>query len=378
MHSPFFLHPQLLPRLVRYLNRHPALSYAFAPDCVGSASQGPRADEGARERFDELPVALDWLARRGAEVTPDELWSTLAPLLVDLAGNSHRAELNVEKLFNPYLPGRGRMGVVELRALRMPPTPDRLVALAALFRAIAARLAVSPYEEPLLDWGPRLHGEWALPFFQREDLETVLLDLETHGLGLGPLLRAEILRGPEPWAEISLGNSTLELTPALSFWPLFGDVASQESAGSRFVDSSSSRLQILVRSEDGQARGTVSAHGWHVPLRTLPGGRQAIGIVTWRAFAPRPGLHPGVPPCDPLVLEWTTPQGQRRIALHGWNPLSGAYDGLPLDAAEARRRRLARVVITPLAAPTPAHTSEAGGFGLDLRAPSAPPPKLPA
>ena len=249
VHSPFFLHPQLLPRLVRYLNRHPALSYAFAPDCVGSASQGPRADEGARERFDELPVALDWLARRGAEVTPDELWSTLAPLLVDLAGNSHRAELNVEKLFNPYLPGRGRMGVVELRALRMPPTPDRLVALAALFRAIAARLAVSPYEEPLLDWGPRLHGEWALPFFQREDLETVLLDPRPMAWGSAHSF-APRSSGSRAVGRISLGNSTLELTPALSFWPLFGDVASQESAGSRFVDSA------LPASKSSSARRT--------------------------------------------------------------------------------------------------------------------------
>jgi len=52
--SPFFLKPQLLPRLVRYLNRHPALFYAFAPDCVGSASQGPRPDEGVRQRHEAL------------------------------------------------------------------------------------------------------------------------------------------------------------------------------------------------------------------------------------------------------------------------------------------------------------------------------------
>ncbi|HET8935537.1 MAG TPA: transglutaminase family protein, partial [Polyangiales bacterium] len=81
--SPFFRWPQLLPGLVRYTNRHPSLSYYFASACCGSASQAPRADEGVRERFDELGVALDYLSARGAAATPKELWGTLSPLLVD-------------------------------------------------------------------------------------------------------------------------------------------------------------------------------------------------------------------------------------------------------------------------------------------------------
>src|SRR5262249_5924809 len=67
--SPFFRHPDVLPGLVRYLNNHPSLSYWFASECTGSASQAPRPDEGVRERFDELAVTLDWcdrLAARGA------------------------------------------------------------------------------------------------------------------------------------------------------------------------------------------------------------------------------------------------------------------------------------------------------------------------
>ena len=46
--SPFFVEPHLLPRLVRYFNRHPSLSYWQAPDSIGSGSQAPRADEGRR------------------------------------------------------------------------------------------------------------------------------------------------------------------------------------------------------------------------------------------------------------------------------------------------------------------------------------------
>src|SRR5262249_60893469 len=59
--SPFLLFPSLLPGLVRAADRHPSLSYWFSTDCVGSASQAPRADEGVRERFEELAVALDRL-----------------------------------------------------------------------------------------------------------------------------------------------------------------------------------------------------------------------------------------------------------------------------------------------------------------------------
>ena len=153
--SPFFLRPRLLPSLVRYLNHHPSLSYAFAPECVGSAGAGAapgrgrpgalrRAGRGARPagpaRRPRAGGALDVARARCSSTRP---------------GNSHRAEVNVEKLWNPHLPGRGKMGVVELRALRMPPAPERLLALGALFRAVAARLARAPFEEPLLDWGPR-------------------------------------------------------------------------------------------------------------------------------------------------------------------------------------------------------------------------------
>ncbi len=382
--SPFFLRPQLLPRLVRYANRHPSLSYAFAPDCAGSAGQGPRADEGVRERFEELPVALDRLAARGDRVMPEELWSALAPLLVDASGNSHRAEINVEKLWNPSLGERGRLGVVELRALRMPPTPERLVAVAALFRALAARLAAVPYEEPLVDWGASLHELFGLPWFQRQDLEAVLDDLEDRGFGLGPRLRQELLSPQELVAAVELDGARLEIAPAVAFWPLFGDVASQERSGARLVDSSAVRLQLLVTAPPGELPGTIAAAGWRVPLQPLEGdASRHLGSVIYRAFPPRPGLHPGLPSSDPLVLIWE--RGSRRLSLllHGWNPTGGAYHGLPDGASEARRRRRERVSISSQTSTGPSGPGRPGrdtGFTLDLRrvVEAARPPAAPA
>ncbi|HEV7558664.1 MAG TPA: transglutaminase family protein, partial [Kofleriaceae bacterium] len=83
--SPFIRYPHVLPALIRYVNNHPSLSYWFANECVGSASPGPRPDEGTRERVGELEVTLGWLeaeADRG-ELSPEMMWQALEPLLVD-------------------------------------------------------------------------------------------------------------------------------------------------------------------------------------------------------------------------------------------------------------------------------------------------------
>ena len=361
--SPFFRRPHLLPSLVRYLNHHPALSYAFAPDCVGSAGQGPRPDEGVRELFEELAVALDRLAL-GARPGPEELWSTLAPLLVDASGNSHRAEVNVEKLWNPHLEDRGKMGVVELRALRMPSSAERLVAVAALFRALAARLASEPYEDPLVDWGPELHDRLSLPFHLDQDLGEVLAELETHGWGLGPRIRAQLLARPPPTARVELGGAALEIRAALEFWPLVGDVASQERAASRTVDSSSERFELRIVSP-GTPPGRLAAQGVEVPLEAA-GGAGWTGAVRHRAFAPRPGLHPGLGPHDPLVVEWERRGEAVRVELHGWVPGGGSYPGLPASGAEAERRRRERVVVRPCRFRAP-RRAPGGRLTLDLR-----------
>lgn len=354
--SPFFVRPSLLPSLVRYLNHHPSLSYSFAPECVGSAGQGPRPDEGVRERFDELGVALDRLRQRESP-GPEEIWASLAPLLVDASGNTHRAEVNVEKLWNPHLPGRGRMGVVELRALRMPSSPDRLVAVGALFRAVAARLAVAPFEEPLLDWGPELHDRASLPHWLARDEAEVLRDLEGHGFTLGRGLRAALAPEGNDVARVDLAGATLTIRRAPDFWPLLGDVASQEGRTARLVDASSERLELLV-SSPGTPPGRIAAQGVEVVLEAA-GGPFHVGAVRYRAFAPSPGLHPGLGPHDPLVVEWERRGEAVRVELHGWKPGGGAYDGLPADGEEAARRRRERVVVRP------------GRFRNPLRAPSA-------
>jgi uncharacterized protein (DUF2126 family) len=370
--SPFFRYPHLLPALVRYVNNHPSLSYWFAGECVGSASQAPRADEGAPERWEELGLTLEWLehlADRG-ELPADRLWLALAPLLVDASGNSHRAELNVEKLWNPHIPGRGKLGVVEWRAFRMPAHPGMLAATACLLRALVTRLVVAPYREPLVDHRDDIHDSWALPHLLARDLRHVLGDLDEHGIGLPPSLRAELDAWRDPGITCHLGAATLSITRAVDFWPLLGDTASQELATARLVDASIERWQLMVTGSD---RDWLVVGGRRVDLPAADdGGARVIGVRR-RAWVPSPGLHPGLPAQDPLVIAWGHGGEHQRISLHAWRPLGGAYEGLPVDAADATRRRTERIAIhtayDPLPRPQAAHR-RAGPYTIDLRRPA--------
>ncbi len=249
----------------------------------------------------------------------------------------------------------------------MPSSARRLTALAALFRGLAARLCAAPYDEPLADWGGALHDQLALPTFLAQDLQLVLADLAACGLGLGPALTGLLVERPEPIAELRLGPATLRVTPAAEFWPLLGDVASQERASARLVDASCERVEVSVSHPQGQPPGRVGAAGWEVPLHATEGGRRHVAALRYRAYVPRPGLHPGLPAHDPLVLTWEREGRRLSLELHGWIPGGGSYQGLPADAAEARRRRRERVKVGepgPLSLLWPPVVS---GVTLDLR-----------
>jgi uncharacterized protein (DUF2126 family) len=111
--SPFFAAPQMLPRLVRYLVRHPVFSYGFATDYLGGASQAPRPDEGSWDRLLELKVALAHLGRI-AEPSPELLWDSLSHFLARPA----RAG-GVPRLSHARDPRAGhRPGAVVARRLR--------------------------------------------------------------------------------------------------------------------------------------------------------------------------------------------------------------------------------------------------------------------
>jgi uncharacterized protein (DUF2126 family) len=355
--SPFFAYPQLLPRLIRYLNRHPALSYWFAPSYVGSFSQSPRPDENVRESFSELSVALQQLAS-AAEPLPEYIWRSLSPFLVDTSGNAHRSELNIEKLWNPYLPARGFLGLVECRAFRMSPDAESADSIAVLLRAIVAMLSRQDVVPELINWGRELHDRFALPFYLRQDMKRVLMDLQTVGLDPGePIVRRLLDDSFRHIGHAELGNCRLEVDQAIEFWPLLGDAASQEGVSSRLVDASTTRVQLSLRPVDGN---NADFNGWKLyagaywlPLRDEQDERGLVRVIglRYRSFVPWAGLHPGIGKQSPVVLTLVPPGGgsdSLRITLHEWQPQASPYDGLPATVAEAGRRKTERFVVEQL------------------------------
>ncbi len=354
--SPFLTAPRLLPALISYFNRHPALSFYFTTDCVGNSSQAPRPDERTAEIVEELALALTLLDRQ-RNPTPEQLWQSLSPFLADAGGNTHRTEINIEKLWNPYLPGRGQAGLVEFRAFRMPPTPERLAALAALLRAIAALLIQKPQPPRLMHWGRELHDRFALPYYLRADLWEVLDELARAGLGLGQPIISELL--DESYYQVGaveFGGCQLTVRRGLEFWPLLGDALAQEHGHSRLVDASTTRLEVSLRDQP-DASLTLSdwrltVNGYWLPLRQeheIDGETRLYGL-RYRRFKPWAGLHPNLEAqgAIELVLSHPDQPGALQVTLHEWKPQGGGYDGLPTDQADAAARRAERFVVEPL------------------------------
>jgi len=377
--SPFFVAPQLLSRLILYLNHHPSLSYWFAPVYVGSYSQSPRTDENVLESFSELQVALQHLAA-AADPAPEFIWRSLNPFLVDTSGNAHRSEINIEKLWNPYLPGRGCLGLVEFRAFRMVMDAESAAAIAVMLRALAVMLGRQEPHPALIEWGSRLHDRFALPFYLLQDLHTVFDDLECAGLGLGePITRRLCADNWRHVGDAELAGCRLDVDLAIEFWPLLGDAAEQVG-GTRLVDASTKRLQLTLRTcgdQDTDLGGwCLLAGNLRVPLRREQDDTGVVLItgLRYRAFVPWAGLHPGLGAQTPIVLWLLPPEGENglRCTLHDWQPEGKPYDGLPDNLDEARRRIAERFVveaISPEQAPDAVNPPDeaVSDYCLDLR-----------
>ena len=401
--SPILRRPELLRSLLCYWQNHPSLSFLFSGLFIGPTSQHPRVDEARNDSLYELEIAFAELDRQLA-MSPPHPHSGHAPplragagwgegpprlgsgefilpwlvdrifrnLLVDVTGNTHRAEFCIDKLYAPETSG-GRLGLVELRAFEMPPHARMSLTQQLLLRSLIARCWKHPYQRSLVRWGTELHDRFMLPHFVQDDFQDVIEDLRDLGYPLRADWFAPHFEFRFPlYGQVTHRGVLVEVRQALEPWHVLGEQG-QAGATVRYVDSSLERLQLKVRGLI-DSRHFIACNGRALPLHPTGTEGEYVAGIRFRAWQPPECLHPTLGAHAPLIFDIVDGWNGRSIGgctFHVLHPGGRHFETLPVNAYEAESRRLARFsnighTPGPMNVPPPERHPEFP-FTLDLR-----------
>ncbi|MDJ0853842.1 MAG: transglutaminase family protein [Desulfobacterales bacterium] len=341
--SPMLRRPDLLRSLITFWQHHPGLSYLFAGTFIGPTSQAPRVDEGRDEQLYELEIAFDQIPPAEAQAPYWLVDRLLRHLLVDITGNTHRAEFCIDKLYSPDSLA-GRQGLVEFRAFDMPPHARMSIVQMLLLRTLIAIFWNQPYRQPLVRWGTELHDRWMLPHYVEADLGEVAAMIQAAGFPFAVEWLAPFFAFRFPhYGTVQIKDIAIELRMAIEPWHVLGEELSSVGT-SRFVDSSLERLQIrCLGLTDG--RYALACNGRRIPLRATGTQGEYVAGVRYRAWQPPSALHPTIGVHSPLVFDLIDTWTGRSVGgctYHVSHPGGRHYEVFPVNAFEAEARRTAR------------------------------------